>query len=435
MITFYINKIRHPALYLKVSASLVAKSTRLHRLSPLDSPSRRVTLHPDGRSRVYIASGTRKILHLSTDIANMPAKASLVVCKPQVMFSERFTDPHLHRLTITQLRKKARENKLDVSLLSQKWEFIHVLVQLRTQGAQAQLQHVTDPKRRTIFDLPGEIRNTIYSYVLSDSAIWAQYNTVHLKTWRPRVRSDSVNYFSHELGLQMFAGGGNLFYDTPASPAVPQLRNMSWANRRLREEVRGFFFANNRFLVSGNEPTCHGNFLKDIGADGRANIATLDLSGAYFWRYNHSFESMIVTCASLRNLAIRMPAGHVLTDSSYDSLRSFADSLPQQDPKALEEVDIKIGSRIALFSRLPALSDLKLKCVVPEWYIRNAMLFSYDGVVVNAMHMAIKTALLKALGECLKGKGVDMTVDIVTGAPELSNHMQNQGRFEVGLDE
>jgi hypothetical protein len=43
-------------------------------------------------------------------------------------------------------------------------------------GAKAHVEYITDTKRRTIFDLPGEIRNKIYGYVLvCDKPIVSRY--------------------------------------------------------------------------------------------------------------------------------------------------------------------------------------------------------------------------------------------------------------------
>jgi hypothetical protein len=352
----------------------------------------------------------------------MTTQASLLVRKPQIQFSQRLTDPDLHRLTVAQLRKKARGKKLDVSLLSEKWEFIHVLVQERKHGMKAFAQHVTDTKRRTIFDLPGEIRNTIYSYVLSDASIMAQYDYAvrrfkhkHISSWSQDLVYDSLLHcFCIDMRAQL------------ESPVIAQLRNMSWVNRRLREEVRGFFFANNRFYVVGNKATSHGDFLNDIGADERANIATLELCGYIFWRYNHNFESMVVTCAALRDLSIRMHAGHILTRSGYESLREFADDFCPE-LVAMEQIDFEIGDRIALFSRLPVLNCLKLECAVPSWPVHEGALFSpfsQDEPVFKAMHLALETALSEALEQCLKGKDISFTIDVVVGPPELSTYME-----------
>jgi hypothetical protein len=201
----------------------------------------------------------------------MSAQSSIIVSKPQVLFSKRLADPCLCRLTVVQLRQKARDNSLDVSRLTEKWEFIHMLVQHRTHGVQAYLEDIVDTKRRTNFDLPGEIGNKIYSYVLMDeNPIVARYNPKGFD-------------FMHHLTLMV--GPSHRALQTPPKE-TPPLLNMSWTNRALRKEVRGFFFANNCFKVRGNNGSSHVNFLNDIGADGRANIAVLNLDGTGFWMYN-----------------------------------------------------------------------------------------------------------------------------------------------------
>jgi hypothetical protein len=152
----------------------------------------------------------------------MSAQSLIIVSKPQVAFSKRLADPGLRRLTVVQLRQKARDNSLDVSRLTEKWEFIHVLVQHRTHRVQAHLEDVVDTKRRTIFDLPGEIRNKIYSYVLKgENHIVARYN------------SKGFDFMHH---LTLMIDPSHRAMQTPPKE-TPQLLNMSWTNRALRKEV------------------------------------------------------------------------------------------------------------------------------------------------------------------------------------------------------
>lgn len=348
----------------------------------------------------------------------MPTEASLLVCKPQVQFSQRLTDPDLRRLTVAQLHKVARGKKLDVSLLTHKWELIHVLVQECVYGIESHVQHVTDRKRCSIFDLPGEIRNKIYGFILSETVIMVQYNYPMSRS----EREDVPDWFRGTIYDRLLNGYRSCERMQPESPAIAQLRNMSWANRRLRVEVRGFFFANNRFRVSGDKAASHGDFLNDIGSDGRTNIATFELVSRSFWKYSHNYESMLVTCTGLRDLTVRMHAGHILTKRSYESLRECADKF-FPEPAAVEQIDVEIGDRIALFSRLPALDCLKLKCAVPNWRCHAGIMYSilgHDDTGLKAMQSALKTALSQALEKCLKGKDVSITIDIVVGAPELA---------------
>jgi hypothetical protein len=97
---------------------------------------------------------------------------SIIVSEPQVAFSKRLTDPSLHRLTIAQLRRKAHERQLHVSHLTHKWEFVHALLALVQEHA----EDIPKLDRRTIFDVPDEIRNQIYGYLLmEDVPVVAQY--------------------------------------------------------------------------------------------------------------------------------------------------------------------------------------------------------------------------------------------------------------------
>jgi hypothetical protein len=271
----------------------------------------------------------------------MSPLSSIVVCKPQVPFSQRLTDPRLRRLTVAQLRRKARDHGLDVSRLIEKWEFVHVLVRQRTQGAQAHLEHVVDTKRRTIFDLPGEIRNKIYSYVLMDEAsIVARYSKTRggLSTYRPTM------HLLDARGIKLDAGIVN--------PTSLQLLNMPWANRELRKEARGFFFANNTFEVKGNSRSSHVAFLKDIGPDGRASIAKLELAGIHFSTYTLDFLVHFSACTSLRELSMCMHVGHMLKRDTYDEMRDYVKFNSDAWIANGSRVELK-SSRIKVVGQLP----------------------------------------------------------------------------------
>jgi hypothetical protein len=229
-----------------------------------------------------------------------------------------------------------------------------VLVQHRTHGVQAHLGDVVDTKRRTIFDLPGEIRNKIYSYVLMDeNPIVARYNPKGFD-------------FMHHLTLMIDPSHRAL--QTPPKE-TPQLLNMSWTNRALRKEARGFFFANNRFKVRGNNGYSHVNFLNDIGADGRANIAVLNLDGTGFWMYNLGFRPALAQCTNLRNLTIRMHVGHLLRKNTYDEIRDYVKF--KSDTWLDYARRIEVSSTINIFTLVPALEVLKVVCAIPAWDYRN----------------------------------------------------------------
>jgi hypothetical protein len=340
----------------------------------------------------------------------MPAESSIIVCKPQVPFSQRLIDPGLRGLTVTQLRRKARDNALDVSRLTEKWEFVHVLVQHRTHGVQAHLENVTDNKRHTIFDLPGEIRNKIYGYVLvDDEPIVARYEPKepHLMTNANRL---------HRM-LSMYIPDPRTMPDLPKKTS--QLLNMSWKNCALRKEVRSFFFANNRFEVRGDKGSSYVNFLNDIGPDGRANIAVLDLDGARFWMYNLGFRSALAQCTNLRDLTIRMHVGHLLRKNTYDEIRDYVKS------KSNTWLDharrIEVSSTINTFTLVPALKVLKVVCAIPAWDYRNGSQGSLPASSrLSTVEGDILDTVSRALRKVIAGTSVKITVTIQNGAPGLS---------------
>jgi hypothetical protein len=156
--------------------------------------------------------------------------------KPQVAFSERRKDPNLHRLTMAQLRNTARKQQLDVSLLTHKWEIVHALL----VPVQEHVERIPDAQRKTIFDLPGEIRNKIYSYVLvGEEPVLADYGKDSVtKYFMKKKRPHEDNAFEAYVRSV-----------TRSSTRAEQLFAMSWTNRKLRGEVRAFFFAHNHFRV------------------------------------------------------------------------------------------------------------------------------------------------------------------------------------------
>ncbi|KAF2026406.1 hypothetical protein EK21DRAFT_35174, partial [Setomelanomma holmii] len=236
-----------------------------------------------------------------------------IVCKPQVSFTERLKDYELHRLTVSQLRKKARNQGLDTSRLTKKWEFVHILVEHRDHIAQPYAEHVTDTQRRTVFDLPGEIRNRIYGYVLAQSApIVARYDSAAERDRVRKVRARLLPWNNTLLPARV-----------PVPKAVKQLRSMSWANRELRQEAGSYFFAHNCFRVEGSYSNSYAKFLSDIGHDGCAAIGELHLDTVRFWMYNAHFYHLLGACENLRKLRIFMHLGHILTASSYDLVRDL----------------------------------------------------------------------------------------------------------------
>jgi hypothetical protein len=310
----------------------------------------------------------------------MPGQNSIVVRKPYVSFTHRHINPELQRLTVAQLRKKACARNLDISRLTHKWEIIHVLVDDSERGAHAHVENVTDTKRHTFFDLPGGVRNTIYSYVLvNDDYAIANYPVKRY----PRILA------------MLFAP--QWYYDT----AMRTLRNMSWANRHLRKEARAFFFSHNDFIVKGGKISSRADFLDNIGADGRANIATLRLLDSNYWAYNCNFRSMLAECTQLQNLSIILHIGLILTDDTYATLRdlTLAETIDWNE----NGCQIDVNQFMEFFALLPALKALQIICLVPCWRHVDSSPHRKFG---KDMITAIEQAVSKAAGKILEGRDV-----------------------------
>jgi hypothetical protein len=309
----------------------------------------------------------------------MPGQNSIVVRKPYVSFTHRHVNPELQRLTVAQLRKKARARNLDISRLTHKWEIIHVLVEDSERGAPAHVENTTDTKRHNFFDLPGEIRNTIYSYVLLHDSL------------------DSANYPA-ELYPRILAmlSAHQWHYGT----AVQSLRNMSWANRDLRKEARAFFFSYNDLIVKGNEISSRANFLDKIGADGRANIVSLRLFDENYLAYNCDFRSMLTACTKLKNFSIILHIGLILTDDTYATLRDLA--LAETIDWGKNGCQINVNQFMEFFTLLPALEYLGIFCFVPCWHWMGAPHRRFRQDMITAIEQAVS----KAAEKILEGRGV-----------------------------
>lgn len=297
----------------------------------------------------------------------MPDQIPLLVPKPQVQFSERLTDPNLRGLTVAQLRKEARKKKLNVSLFTYKWEFIHVLVLERTCGKEAFVQHISDTKRRNIFDLPGEIRNKIYDYILiNDGPVIGlyQYQTAPKSNPVPAILTHLHQTFIRKP-------------ETPAEKScrkqrsmISDLRNMSWANRELRREIFDFFFSRNVFEVTGNMASAYSNFLSDIGIDGRASIVNLKLSGMRSCVFKECLASLSRSCVNLHHLTMRLHISRILEKESYELLSFYMvfDFLDLDDNILPVMLDSDMLSFFEVIGKLPYLEFLDSKTVLPRWW-------------------------------------------------------------------
>jgi hypothetical protein len=327
----------------------------------------------------------------------MPGQNSIVVSKPYVPFSRRLVDPDLQRLTVAQLRKKARARNLDLSRLTHKWEFIHVLTEEYKRGARAHVENTTDPKRHTFFDLPGEVRNMIYGHVLvHDGLVIANY---------------TYNRYPRILAF--------LFAPEPDQGIViSRLRKMSWANRELRKEVRAFFFSNNIIGVKGDMVSSRSDFLDNIGADGRANLVTLGFVDANFQTYNYGFRSMFASCTKLQNLTIQLDIGLILTDDTYTALRDL--TLAGTIDWDKNGCQINVNRFMEIFTLLPALQNLSIICVVTNWRLAGSSSTSArQHRFLSDRARAIEQAVSKTTEKVLEGRGIYVMVNSRLGTPLL----------------
>jgi hypothetical protein len=336
---------------------------------------------------------------------------SIIVSRPQFTFSQRLKDPSLHRLTITQLRKKARERRLDVSCLIHKWEFVHVLLAPVPQF----VENGIALKRKTIFDLPGEIRNEIYGYMLvSENLITAQYGKV--SSGAAEIQSSHpARHLALAQGVSV--GPPPALQTVQALPTpVSQLLNLSLVNRELRREVRGFFFAHNAFEVKGSKGCSHLTFLTDIGADGRANIAKLNLSGTHFLVNSADFNNYLGTCINLRDLKVRMHLRDIADQKSYAALRGCIAGHTQEWKKNGFYDTCFAGMHI--FTLLQSLQKLHVNVTVTDWMVLTLFsLFGFDRPRRTLVISQVKHTVQDVLERVLEGKHVVVQVEAVIGAP------------------
>jgi len=312
----------------------------------------------------------------------------------------------MQKCTVAQLRKQARVQGLNVSRLTEKWEIIHVLVEQSKHGsANPHIENTTDTKRRTFFDLPGEIRNKIYSYLLDKNNLVV----VHHHSSAPAGEKIMVYPMTlhHLLPKARPLPPPNQKPNPKPDSQVTQLLNMSWANRELHREYRSYFFAHHVFHVVGPNRSSYSHFLDQIGPVARASLADMVLDDSNFWLYS-SLECLLVPqLVGLRTLSIFMHLGHLVAFKAYARMRAYVlgDDVP------LAEIEVPLSVYNPGFHRLPALRTLEIKCAVPDWKkhvkacrLRREKVDRHMGRVV-----------MEAAENALEGRGVEVTVRLVNG--------------------
>ncbi|KAH4002595.1 hypothetical protein HBH92_185090 [Parastagonospora nodorum] len=360
---------------------------------------------------------------------------SIIASKPQVAFSKRLTDPSLYRLTIVQLRRKAHERQLDVSHWAHKWKFVHALLALVQQHA----EDIPKVDRRTIFDVPGEIRNQIYGYLLiGDVPVVAQYGKLAMS------HTDQLLQREYPTDMDFWASA---YTDLPSLSALysqpeaaSELLALSRTSRELRKEVRAFFFAFNHFRVLSSKSTGYQQFFEHIGANGRMNIQKLTLSGTEFFHHNAAFETLFGSCVNLRELEIRLHIGNIVNREMYEVLSDF-DFPDDQDYFEMGDPDSVFSPLLSIFNLLPALQKLLVVIALPDWSVPypwglprrlglGVVRGRRDGLLrEDILFSIIKQAVEERLVQVLKGKNVQANVDVKMGAPpELPWDKEGDGK-------
>ncbi|KAI2479760.1 hypothetical protein Ptr902_09025 [Pyrenophora tritici-repentis] len=248
----------------------------------------------------------------------MLASKPTIVSLPYVTFSQRHKDTNKQHCIAAQLRKQARAEGLNVSCLIEKREIIHVLIeQQKYGGAKPHIENTVDTKRHTFFDLPGEIRNKIYNYLLYNERLIV-------------VRHQGLVPFTRKVmvfPLTMHYMVAQSRKPPPEKKQIPdsrvtQLLNTSWANRELHQEYRSYFLANHMFHVVGPNGAPYIDFFDQIGPIARASIADVVLDNSNFWSYN-GLHYWMPYLAGLHTLNIYMHLGHLVHIDVYILIRAY----------------------------------------------------------------------------------------------------------------
>ncbi|KAF2829148.1 hypothetical protein CC86DRAFT_368213 [Ophiobolus disseminans] len=254
-------------------------------------------------------------------------------------------------------------------------------------------------KRVTVFDLPGEIRNTIYGYVLVDEGtVVARYGSMKNR-FMHRSYSHILDYYRSVEAPRT----------TEEPRAANQLVSMSKVNRALRKECRGFFFSNNSFEVKGDYMHSHTSFLKDVGSEGSAEIATLNLDGSHF-EPSPDLVPLLRKCTRLRRLKIRMHFGHLITKEDYTAIWGYSFGNNRDWINNGYQVNIS-AEKFEMFTLLPALQTLTVVCSLTA---RTTPQIKRE----TAEHH-VKLSVMDVLQGLLKDKGVEVEVHTVSDAPWL----------------
>jgi hypothetical protein len=257
---------------------------------------------------------------------------------------EQDRPPDFHNLTIAQLRMRLTirgcpiagiptseyADRLRILWVSWKAEFDAIkdderkedfrqarkALYLRTRQMFAS-SYKADPARKSFLDLPGEIRNMVYRYVLFENPAGEYAST---ENWtitldrethqlRPNQSSAYLNCSSVE----------ELRYDRTVSTKGM----LAALNKQLRHEIRTFFWSQvkvtteaalTRIGLLGPKYSSHlAAFLQTIGRDGRAALTSFKMLGALL-KYDYCnprpfavLKQYLQQCGNLRELEVCLP--------------------------------------------------------------------------------------------------------------------------------
>ncbi|KAF2866407.1 hypothetical protein BDV95DRAFT_611863 [Massariosphaeria phaeospora] len=144
-----------------------------------------------------------------------------------------------------------------------------------------------DRSRKSFLDLPGELRNRIYSYALVHDDVLPAISLTHDDRGDPNVNYDKfklreMHYIALEIGRLcrigrrqypcLTAEDERKIKEGMPRGIILALQSLGWINHEVRAESRTFFYTHNSFSVFVHESV---DFIQAIGRDGRANINTI----------------------------------------------------------------------------------------------------------------------------------------------------------------
>lgn len=312
-------------------------------------------------------------------------------------FQQRARNKQLRKRTMKQLRRAAQHRNIDTSGLVHKWELIDVIEKDRIQNDTNNLAKQTlpvskqDSTRVCFLDLPGEIRNMIYGYVMISEA----------PTSASSMRGPHNN-MAYLHGVYDHSEGAGM--DSHART----FEALSKTNCMIQREVQTFFYANNVFEFFPDRirgPLNYTTFLRVFPKGGLIRIISLTLKAfsglRRFYTDCTALFQILAQCKSLKSLLVALPL-ETLFIGGERAIDQF-----YRNPYNTKIPGRQLFPLLNALYNLTDLRDLELELMYERERRQEISILEYGSTL-------LEKRIIKELGRGLRGRGrtMDTSLDI-----------------------